>query len=133
MKTKFLWITFTILLGAVQLTDAQTNDSKSQRVFSYCYAYNYDTKYFYVSPIVYGMTNLEGYFDPFPQALTNQWQNRLKLETDQFFAYEKGHMGWGWTDFDELDGRRIDMIREYRSKGFEVIFIDDFYFRQQTK
>lgn len=121
------------LLGTIHLSNAQNGDSKSQSVFSFCYAYNYETKYFYVSPIVTGLTNLEGYFDPFPQALTNQWQNRLKIETDQFFAYEKVHLGWGYTDFDALESRRVDIIREYMSKGFEVIYLDDFFFRQQPK
>lgn len=133
MKSKILWITCAILLGAIQLTNAQNQDSKSRRLFSFCYAYNYDTKYFYVSPIVTGLTNLEGYFDPFPQTLQNQWQNRLKIETDQFFAYEKAHFGWGYTDYDAIESRRVDIIREYMSKGFEVIYLDDFIFRQQAK
>jgi|WetSurMetagenome_2_1015567.scaffolds.fasta_scaffold43197_1 hypothetical protein len=133
MKTKILWIALIISLGTMQQINAQNKYSKSQTVYSYCYAYNYDTKIFYVSSIVSAQTNRNGYIDPFPQDLANQWQNKLKKETDQFFSYEKVQMGWGWTDYDDLDNRRTDIIREYKSKGFQVIYIDDFYYFQKPK
>lgn len=131
MKTKMLFIAVAMVFGAMQFSNAQ-NKPKEKRVFAYCFGYLYDTKIIYISPIVSGYENREGYYDPSVQALSNQWQNAVKKETERFFAYYKSYYGW-FSDYDAVDNSRTDMIREYKSKGFSVYYLDDFYFRQTER
>jgi hypothetical protein len=126
MKTKMLVIALAIVCSSIGYVSAQ----KEKKVYAYCFGYLYETKIIYISPVVSGYENRKGYVDATVQALSNQWQNAVKKETEKFFAYYKSYYGWS-SDYDAVDNARTDMIREYKSKGFTVYYIDDFWFRQK--
>jgi len=132
MKTKMLFIAMAILLSSVQLIKAQ---DKEKRVYSYGWAYSYKSKYLFISPIVSATENRKGYVSPLYNVLAYQWQKRFFKVLDDYTDlsstdFTNDVFVWQY-DYDKIDDMRTEKIRKFKSEGFQVRYIDDFWYNQK--
>ena len=121
-----------IALLVLCFTAMAFNQVKAQEktVYGFGYAYNYNTKTFYVSNIVNGVENSKTFYDANDNALRTQWMNKLKTEDSEYYTYTIEI--FGFSDEDWIDEKRIEWIGKFKSQGFTIVYLT-FTFRKSKK
>jgi hypothetical protein len=131
MKTKILFIALAIVCSSLGIASAQ----KEEKVYHYCLSSSVSEKKVYVSTVLTSTKNREGYFNPDNISLNNQWHEKL-----EFLGLAKGvsyssntsnnYQVWN-SDYDHVDKSRQDEIYDYKKRGYEITYVDNFYYRQE--
>jgi hypothetical protein len=114
MKTKILFIALAIVCSSLGIASAQ----KEQKVYNYSLSASSTDKKIYVNPSI--------------QSLDRQWHKKLEfLGLAQGGSYSSYNTRDWWPDYDHVDKSRQDEIYDYKKKGYEITYIDDFYYRKE--
>lgn len=132
MKTKILFIAVAIVCSSLGVASAQ----KEQKVYNYSLSASSNDKKIYVSPVLTSTTNSiiesDGYLNPSIQSLDRQWHKKLEfLGLAQGVSYSSYNTRDWWHDYDHVYDSRQDEISRYKKNGYEITYIDDFYYRKE--
>lgn len=128
MKTKILVIALAIVCSSLGFASAQ----KEKKIYGFAYAYRYNQKVLYMSPLLNGVEKSTMYFDAMENALYVQWDKKLKTLLDDSYNYTKCTYAW-FYDYDKTNDYRTEIIGNYKQKGFSIHYVDDFYFKKEKR
>ena len=133
MKSKILFITLAIVFSSLGFASAQ----KEKKEYSFVYAKytkSYDRKIVYISEIVSGkckyLSSASGYECPQRATLSIQWNAKFKTIVEDNFRYDLGMYGW-YDSYVDVDKFRTELIANYKERGWDIHYVQDFYFKDE--
>lgn len=122
-----------LTFAGIQSAHAQKTEDKVYG-FGYAYSKSYKEQVLYVSNIVEGMQNSAIYLPATGVDLGNQWHDYFKASVDNYTSYhisKTGFIGKSVSSYNQIDEERTKMIGEYRQKGYEIRYLNNFRFRKK--
>ncbi|QES89510.1 hypothetical protein [Rhizosphaericola mali] len=124
-----------LILSTFSFLTKASAQSQETNVYGFGYSYNYNTKTLYVSNIVSGVINSEVYVDAMTINLKNQWNDKMKVITKDYYTYNSTANGFASDRdvYDKIYKERTKLIGKYKAEDFSIINVTDFYFAKEKK